>query len=317
MNGFAPSSRARAADFLLADRPAFEEFISVDSVRRLVAERRARKPVSGDATLRPPRAQSGSRPLFRVRFLIRASVSRRPREVSRPLRYSVVTPARNEATNLRPAGRQHGRADDAAAQWLIVDNGSLDATGETAGEIARELPFTENDPSAGARVDRDSRRTDCRAFDAGVRALDSDVDIIVKLGADVSFGRTSSSESCRRSRPTRRLGIAGSTCYEQDTAGEWRPTFATATTWRDAPRTEARVLRGGDPRAAHGWDGIDELKAQVASWHTRTLPTVPFRHHRALGAREGRGRSGSVKETWRTSWGTASATSSSGPGYGA
>ena len=39
----------RAADFLLADRPAFEEFISVDSVRRLVAERHTGKPVSGDA----------------------------------------------------------------------------------------------------------------------------------------------------------------------------------------------------------------------------------------------------------------------------
>ncbi len=39
----------RAADFLLADRPAFEEFIAVDSVRRLVAERLAGKPVSGDA----------------------------------------------------------------------------------------------------------------------------------------------------------------------------------------------------------------------------------------------------------------------------
>ncbi len=36
-----------------------------------------------------------------------------------------------------------------------------------------------------------------------------------------------------------------------------------------------------------GWDGIDELKAQVAGWNTRTLPDVPFRHHRALGAREG------------------------------
>ena len=64
-----------------------------------------------------------------------------PRDVSRPLRYSVVTPARNEATNLRRL------ADSMAAQtmrpheWLIVDNGSLDATGETAAEIVRELPF--------------------------------------------------------------------------------------------------------------------------------------------------------------------------------
>jgi asparagine synthase (glutamine-hydrolysing) len=39
----------RAADFLLADQPAFADFMSVDGVRRLVAEARAGKQVSGDA----------------------------------------------------------------------------------------------------------------------------------------------------------------------------------------------------------------------------------------------------------------------------
>jgi hypothetical protein len=37
-----------------------------------------------------------------------------------------------------------------------------------------------------------------------------------------------------------------------------------------------------------GWDGIDELKAQVRGWRTRAVPGLGFRHHRALGARERR-----------------------------
>ena len=37
-----------------------------------------------------------------------------------------------------------------------------------------------------------------------------------------------------------------------------------------------------------GWDGVDELKAQVNGWSTRTLPELSFLHYRMLGARESR-----------------------------
>ena len=37
-----------------------------------------------------------------------------------------------------------------------------------------------------------------------------------------------------------------------------------------------------------GWDGIDELKAQIRGWTTRTCRDLPFRHHRLEGARDGR-----------------------------
>jgi hypothetical protein len=37
-----------------------------------------------------------------------------------------------------------------------------------------------------------------------------------------------------------------------------------------------------------GWDGVDELKARLAGWQTRTLADLPFRHHRGEGERDGR-----------------------------
>jgi hypothetical protein len=36
-----------------------------------------------------------------------------------------------------------------------------------------------------------------------------------------------------------------------------------------------------------GWDGVDELKASVLGWRTRTVPGIAFRHHRAVGERDG------------------------------
>jgi hypothetical protein len=38
-----------------------------------------------------------------------------------------------------------------------------------------------------------------------------------------------------------------------------------------------------------GWDGIDELKAHLRGWSTRTLVDLEFRHHRGEGERDGGG----------------------------
>ena len=37
-----------------------------------------------------------------------------------------------------------------------------------------------------------------------------------------------------------------------------------------------------------GWDTVDELKAHLAGWRTGTIDGITFRHHRGLGARDGR-----------------------------
>jgi len=211
-------------------------------------------------------------------------------EVSRQLRYSVVTPARDEATNLRRLAESMAAQTVPPYEWLIVDNGSLDATGETAGQIARELPFarTINLPALDSSAIRGAPIV--VAFEAGVSALDSGVEIIVKLDADVSFGEDFFKQIVQAFEADPSLGIAGGTCYEQDTAGEWRPTYGGV---RDHVRGATRAYRATCFEAVAplerrmGWDGIDELKAQVAGWNIRTLPDVPFRHHRALGAREG------------------------------
>ena len=202
-------------------------------------------------------------------------------------------------------------------EWLIVDNGSLDATGETASEIARELPFAKTIHLPALKSAAIRGAPIVAAFEAGVGALDPGAEIIVKLDADVSFEEDFFERIVRAFEADPSLGIAGGTCYEQDSAGEWRPTFAT----RDHVRGATRAYRAEcfaavtplEPRM--GWDGIDELKAQVAGWSTRTCPTCHSGTTAPSEPARGRGRSGSVRETWRTSWGTASATSSLRTGY--
>ena len=99
---------------------------------------------------------------------------------------------------------------------------------------------------------------------------------------------TTSSGCCKRSRPIRRLGSSGGECLELD-GGEWRAVHVTSSHVRGAVRAYRRecldivlpLVEG------LGWDTVDELQASVHGWRVAVVPGLYFRHHRALGARDG------------------------------
>jgi hypothetical protein len=129
-------------------------------------------------------------------------------------------------------------------EWLIVDNGSLDATGETAGEIAREPPFATTIPSAGPRIARNSRRSDRRGVRRGRGRARPGAGDHRQARRRRSFAEDSFERLVRAFETDLSLGIAEGTCYEQDTVGEWRPTFTTRNHVRGATRpTEPRASR--------------------------------------------------------------------------
>ena len=207
--------------------------------------------------------------------------------MSDPLTYAAVTPARNESANLRRLAESMASQRLAPLQWVIVDNGSTDDTAEAAAEIAARLPFVSIVTTPSKPADEIRGGPIVLAFEAGVETL-APVDIVVKLDADVSFEDDFFAELVRAFADDARLGIASGTCYEQDAAGVWQAQHTTRGHVRGATRAyRAGCLKTVLPLERRlGWDGIDELKAQVEGWQTRALVDVPFRHHRALGARE-------------------------------
>src|SRR5689334_1657924 len=106
--------------------------------------------------------------------------------MSSVLPYAVITPTRNEEENLARLGSSMTEQDLKPRRWMIVDNGSTDGTTAVARQLADEHQWItllevpgEVTPVRGAPI--------VRAFHAGVEALEDDVDVVVKLDADVSF----------------------------------------------------------------------------------------------------------------------------------
>jgi len=207
--------------------------------------------------------------------------------VNESLRYALVTPARDEAENLRRLARCLAAQTVLPTAWIIVDNGSTDETPALVRELANELPWLRPHTTAGAASTYRGAPV-VRAFQAGLDVLAEPPDIVVKLDADISIDRLYFERLLAAFAADPALGIASGTAYELE-RGVWRERHMTGSTvWGAARAYRWDCLQAILPLEARmGWDGIDALKANMNGWQTRTLVDLPFRHHRLEGERDG------------------------------
>jgi glycosyltransferase involved in cell wall biosynthesis len=212
----------------------------------------------------------------------------------RALSYALVTPARDEAANLGRLANCLVEQTVGPDAWLIVDDGSRDETAEIARELASRHPWIRLLSSPGSQAKdgplEGGRRAgrDVVAFTTGLAALERPPDIVLKLDADVSFAPDFFECLLAEFEADPRLGIAGGTCWEHD-GKDWRPYRVTGGHVRGATRAYRwECLQEVSPLEEQiGWDVLDEIRANLRGWHTRSLPDLAFYHHRALGARDG------------------------------
>lgn len=204
---------------------------------------------------------------------------------ARALSYAIVTPARNEAENLERLAGCLGAQTALPESWIIVDNGSNDGTMAVASGLARRHDWIRlvqleaaGEMARGAPV--------VRGFHRGLDFVESP-DVVVKLDADVSFAPDFFQRLLGEFEADPRLGIAGGICLEQ-VDGRWVEQHVTRSHVRGATRAyRFDCLRQILPLEERmGWDGVDELKAGVRGWGVRSIPGLPFYHHRSLAQRE-------------------------------
>ena len=204
-------------------------------------------------------------------------------------RYVVVTPARDEERTVEGTIRSMIAQSVRPLRWVIVDDGSTDRTRElvraaTAGHDWIELHERQNRgyrALGGGVVD---------AFDEGfARVRELPWDFVVKLDADLSFGADYFENLLRRFDANPRLGMAsGKTfllrgdrkvieyCHDEHVRGPAK--MYSRACWEAIGGLEAR----------RGWDMIDETRAQMHGFETRSFLEEELIHHRPIDGRQER-----------------------------
>jgi len=208
------------------------------------------------------------------------------------LRYTVITPVRDEAKYIERTIESVAAQTVPVHRWVVVDDGSTDGTGEILDRHAAKYPWmtvvhrnNRGFRSAGGGV--------MEAFHAGYAVAGDDWDFLVKLDGDLSFSKDYFEACFKRFQQDPKLGLAGGTICQLedgrlrvDSVGD--PPFHV----RGATKIYRRecLASTGLPVKAPGWDTIDEVKANLHGWTTRTFPDLKLIQHKPTGAAAGKWR---------------------------
>jgi poly-beta-1,6-N-acetyl-D-glucosamine synthase len=204
--------------------------------------------------------------------------------------YVVITPVRNEQENLRQTIESMVGQTLRPAKWVIVNDGSSDATGKIADDASARYDWIR----VVHRMDRGFRKPGggvVEAFRDGYRLVEKDQwNFIVKLDGDLSFDAHFFFNALERFSEDSRLGIGGGTIcskHGEQLVAEWRgdPPFHV--------RGATKIYRSecwrqlGFLYPVPGWDTLDEIKANMLGWRTYSFTDLKLLHHRRAGEADG------------------------------
>ena len=201
--------------------------------------------------------------------------------------YVLISPIRDEAEYFQKTIDSVATQTIRPAKWVIVDDGSTDQTGEMAERAAEQYPWIE----VVHRTDRGGRLVGPGVietfYDGHQRLNGLNYDYVCKLDGDLSFGKEYFEHLLGLFDHNPRLGSASGKVFlpvghrfveermiDEHVAGQAK-----------FYRRECFEEIGGFVRAVM-WDGIDEHRARMAGWETRSYrdPELKIIHHRLMGS---------------------------------
>jgi biofilm PGA synthesis N-glycosyltransferase PgaC len=195
-------------------------------------------------------------------------------------RYIIITPVKNEERFLEGMIESVLRQTIRPVKWIIVNDNSTDGTGE----ILRRATDAHDWIVAVDSGDGDKRRKPGGegVVHCAIRQVNfEEYDFFARLDADISFEANYFERLFREFHNNSRLGIASGVCYVWSNGRrveETHPRFHT----RGALKTyRIRCYQeiGGLEREL-GWDLVDEIRANMLGWETRSFRELKVIHHR-------------------------------------
>lgn len=201
-------------------------------------------------------------------------------------RFAIVTPVKDEI-NYFPKTVQSILSQEVKPQkWIIIDDGSEDGTTEVIKKAERE-----NDWIEGIYREPNKNRKPGGEFVLGIGLeklnLD-DYDFIVRMDGDLEFEGNYFRVLFEKFGGNPNLGIASGVCFitrNGKEIEEKHPRYHTRGPLKTY-RTQCYKDIGG-PLNCLGWDSIDELKANMLKWNSRSYPELRIHHLRKTGSARG------------------------------
>ena len=202
------------------------------------------------------------------------------------LRYSIVTPARNEEAIINQTIQSVINQTIKPQKWVILDDGSTDRTGEILEAYSTKYNWIEVIHIKKKVLSyKGVQELLGMAFD---RIDIEQNDFIGKLDADIEIGTRYYEELLKKFHEDPKLGIGGGTLFyfvKSAKIVEKNPKYHVrgglklyrVQCWKDIGGMQFNL----------GYDTIDEIKASMFGWKTRSYSDITALHHRPTGQEKG------------------------------
>jgi glycosyltransferase involved in cell wall biosynthesis len=207
------------------------------------------------------------------------------------IHYIVITPVRDEVDYIKDTIKSMSVQTILPTEWIIVDDGSTDGTSALLDKVTPEYNWI-------TVIHKDNRGFRAagggvvQAFNAGYEVINKLAwDFIVKLDGDLSFAPDYFEQCFNVFNNELDLGIGGGSVYQQlengdiklDSVGD--PPFhvrgATKIYRHDCWKKIQPLV------VAPGWDTIDEVKANMHGWKTKTFLSLKIIQLKPTGGVDG------------------------------
>ena len=199
--------------------------------------------------------------------------------------YVLITPARNEEKHIEELIRSMISQTVLPSKWVIVNDGSTDATASIVGQYLAKYDWielvnlpTHRDRTFAAKV---------HAFEAGLEKVKNlGYQIIGNLDSDVSFDADYCEFLLNKFQEDPSLGVAG-TIFREEGYSSAADSFEGQTHVAGGCQLFRRrcfeEIGGYVPNKAGGIDWIAVTTARMTGWKTRSFREKSFFHYRTLG----------------------------------
>lgn len=195
------------------------------------------------------------------------------------LKYVIVTPVKNEEKFIGQTINSVINQTIKPQRWIIVNDGSTDKTGEIIQRFAAKFSWIqeiENEKSPTRKMGGQA------ALMHGLRLVNvDDYDYFVRMDGDVNYDPYFFEAIFHKFEGNPKLGIASGVCFVEEPGGmveEKHPRFHTRGPLKVYLAECFKAIGGLDPE--EGWDTIDEVKANMYGWQTRSFPELKVHHLR-------------------------------------
>lgn len=194
--------------------------------------------------------------------------------------FIIVSPVRNEARNIEATLQSVVAQTVRPAVWVVVDDGSTDATPEIVKRYATDHAWIRLVTLPDRGYYDLLEAGELKAFLHGLSTVaEVKYEFLAKLDGDIAFDEHYYEQLLERFAENPRLGIASGMCWHEE-----KGRLVKEPDYPLHVRGAMRIYRkacwddiGGVPRAL-GWDAIDCYKARMHGWDTRSFDDLPVKH---------------------------------------